>query len=126
MHFFLDIVAGAVTGILTGFGIGGGTLLILYLTMFRGTDQLAAQGINLLYFFPTAISALISHIKHRRIVWHAVLFAAGAGSLSTVAAALFASHLDTTLLRRIFGCFVIIIGVTELFEKKGNNNKTER
>ncbi len=118
MQFFLDVLAGAATGIITGFGIGGGTLLILYLTMLRGTDQLAAQGINLIYFLPSAACALISHIKNRRVIWRAVLFCALPGALTTIAAALFAAHLDIGILRRVFGGFLILVGVSELFKKK--------
>lgn len=125
MQFVFDMLAGAVTGIITGFGIGGGTLLILYLTMFRGTSQLAAQGINLLYFIPTAGCALISHIKGKRIVWRAVIFAAIAGAVTTIAAALIAARLDMTLLRRIFGAFLLIVGISELFNKQ-KDEKTER
>ena len=54
MGFFGGVIAGALTGIITGFGIGVGTLLILYLRMFGGISQLEAQGIQLLYFIPTA------------------------------------------------------------------------
>lgn len=122
MQFLFDMLAGAITGIITGFGIGGGTLLILYLTMFRDTAQLAAQGINLLYFIPTAGCALVSHIKNKRIVWRAVIFAAGAGVVTTILAALVAARIDMTLLRRIFGGFLIIVGLSELF----NKNKGER
>lgn len=125
MQFVLDMLAGAVTGIITGFGIGGGTLLILYLTMFRGTSQLAAQGINLLYFMPTAGCALVSHIKGKRVVWRAVSFAALSGAITTIAAALIAARLDMTLLRRIFGAFLLVVGISELFNKQ-KNEKTEQ
>ena len=118
MQFALDMLAGAASGIITGFGIGGGTLLIIYLTMFRGTSQLAAQGINLLYFIPTAGCALVSHIKNKRIIWRAVIFAASAGVITTIAAALIAAKLDITLLRRFFGGFLLIVGLSELFGKK--------
>lgn len=114
MQFFLDTLAGAVTGVITGFGIGGGTLLILWLTMARGMDQLAAQGINLLYFLPSAVCALVSHIKNRRVLWRAVIFATVAGVPVTVFAAFFAAGIDTSVLRRIFGGFLIAVGISEL------------
>lgn len=117
LQFLLDALAGAVTGIITGFGIGGGTLLILYLTMLRDVSQLAAQGINLLYFIPTAASALVSHIKNKRIVWRVAIISASAGIITTVAASIFASKLDTELLRRFFGGFLLIVGISELFRK---------
>lgn len=117
IQFFFDALAGAVTGVITGFGIGGGTLLILWLTMVRGTDQIAAQGINLLYFLPSAACALVSHIKNRRVLWRAVFFAAVAGAPVTVFAALFAAGIDTSVLRRIFGGFLIVVGISELLRK---------
>ena len=114
MQFFLDALAGFATGVVTGFGIGGGTLLVLWLTMVRNTDQLAAQGINLLYFLPSAVCALVSHVKNRRVLWRAVIFCTLAGVPVTVLAALFAAGVDTSLLRRIFGGFLIAVGVSEL------------
>ena len=123
MEFFGNLLAGTVTGIITGFGIGGGTLLILYLTMFKGTPQLDAQGINLIYFLPTAGSALVSHIKSGRIKLSPVLFAAIPGTVAAIVAAIFAAKLDMTILRRIFGGFLIIVGISELFCKKEKRNE---
>ena len=124
MEFFGNLLAGTVTGIITGFGIGGGTLLILYLTMFKGTSQLDARGINLIYFLPTAGSALVSHIKSGRIKLSPVLFAAIPGTAAAIIAAIFATRLDVAILRRIFGGFLIIVGISELFCKKEKKNDT--
>ncbi|MDR1065310.1 MAG: sulfite exporter TauE/SafE family protein, partial [Oscillospiraceae bacterium] len=59
MSFALAVLAGAVTGALSSWGIGGGTLLVLYMSSFTDMRQQTAQGINLLYFLPTAIAALV-------------------------------------------------------------------
>lgn len=56
--------AGLITGVLSGFGVGGGTLLLIYMTTFAGVPQTLAQGINLLYFLPTAVMALPAHVKN--------------------------------------------------------------
>ena len=58
------LLAGFLTGILSGFGVGGGTLLLVYMTAVAGLDQHLAQGINLLYFLPAALLALPSHVKN--------------------------------------------------------------
>ena len=58
MGWLLSLAAGAVTGVLSAFGIGGGSLLLIYLTAFAALDQHQAQGINLLYFLPAAAAAL--------------------------------------------------------------------
>ena len=62
--WLLPLLAGGVTGVLSAFGIGGGSLLLIYLTSFAALDQHQAQGINLLYFLPAAAAALPSHAKN--------------------------------------------------------------
>ena len=57
----MPLLAGVGCGVLSAWGIGGGTLLLLVMTLVFGVDQTAAQGINLLYFLPTAAMGLIWH-----------------------------------------------------------------
>lgn len=115
MQFFGDAIVGAVTGVITGFGVGGGTILVLYLVLFSGKSQVEAQGINLLYFIPCAVLALVSHIKNKRVNVRAALIAGGVGVVAAVISASFAMKIETELLRRIFGGFLIAIGISELF-----------
>lgn len=115
--WFTAALAGAVTGILSGFGVGGGTLLLIYMTAFAGMDQHLAQGINLLYFLPTAATALPSHVKNGYIDKKAAKPAILAGLAGTSVAAWVATGLDVSLLRRFFGGYLIYIGTKELFRK---------
>ena len=78
--FWSSALAGLVCGVLSGLGIGGGTLLMVWMTALAGLEQRTAQGINLLYFLPTAVCALLFHIKNRLIRWDIVLPAALAGA----------------------------------------------
>ena len=57
MGWLIALLAGTITGILSAFGIGGGSLLLIYLTSFAAIDQHQAQGINLLYFLPAAAAS---------------------------------------------------------------------
>lgn len=116
--WIIAALAGAVTGILSGFGIGGGTLLLIYMTAFAGVDQHLAQGINLLYFLPTAATALPSHLKNGFVEKKTAVPAIIAGLAGTAVAAWIATALDVDLLRRFFGAYLIYIGVRELFRKK--------
>lgn len=116
--WFWAALAGAATGILSGFGVGGGTLLLIWLTAFAGMEQTLAQGINLLYFLPAAATALPSHIKNGYIQWRAALPAIAAGLVSTALSAWAATALDVALLRKSFGIFLLYIGFSELFRKK--------
>ena len=117
MTAFWNFVVGLLTGVLSGFGIGGGALLILYLTSFAGVNQYVAGGINLLYFLFCAPAALISHIRNRLIDGRTVLWCTAAGVVTSLLAAWIAGMMDVRLLRRIFGVFLLYIGVRELRSK---------
>lgn len=108
-------IVGLVCGVLSGLGIGGGTLLMVYLTAMAGMEQTTAQGINLLYFLPTAACALILHAKNRLLRLRIILPAAIVGSLCAIGASLLATTIDTEFLRRLFGGFLLIVGIKELF-----------
>ncbi len=113
----INPLVGFLTGIISGFGVGGGSLLVLYLTVFGGVDQYTAGGINLLYFTGCAPAALVSHIRNKRIVWRAVLPCLLTGVPLSVLAALVSGTLDVTLLHKAFGVVLLYIGIKELFTK---------
>ena len=96
----IEFLVGLLTGVLSGFGIGGGSLLILYLTGVAGVNQYVAGGINLLYFLFCAPAALISHIKNRLIDTKTVIWCTAAGILTSLLAAWVAGMIEVTLLRR--------------------------
>ena len=114
MEWITAALAGAITGVLSGFGIGGGSLLLIYMTSFAGVEQNLAQGINLLYFLPTAATALPAHVKNGYIENAALLPAILAG---TALAAWAATAMEVGMLRKCFGVFLLVIGVRELFRK---------
>lgn len=114
----LDVLIGFLTGIVSGFGVGGGSLLVLYLTVFGGVDQYTAGGVNLFYFTGCAPAALVSHIRNKRIVWRAVWLCLVTGIPLSVLAALLSSHLDVSLLRKGFGFVLLYIGIKEILSKK--------
>ncbi len=116
--WLLPVLAGAATGVLSGFGVGGGSLLLIYMTSFAGVPQTLAQGINLLYFLPTAGAALPSHFKNGYVEKAALAPAILAGLAGTALAAWAATSIDTDLLRRCFGIFLLIIGLRELFRRE--------
>ena len=122
----LSAVAGLLCGILSGFGIGGGSLLMVWMTAALSMQQTQAQGINLLYFLPTAVLALVFHAKNRQIVWQAVWPAVLAGLCSAAAGAILAQHVPDTLLRRLFGCFLILVGAEEIFFRSKKADSSDR
>ena len=114
---WLSILAGAACGVLSGFGIGGGSLLMVYMTALLHMEQRTAQAINLLFFLPTAAASLIFHVKGRQVQWRATIPAVLAGLVAAAGSAWAATMLDAALLRRIFGVFLLFVGVSELLKK---------
>lgn len=117
LTFMIAAVAGLLTGIISGFGIGGGTILMVYLTAMAGVAQRTAQGINLLYFLPTSAAALILHSKNHYIEWKTVIPAVLAGCLTAGVLSFVATQMDLGLLKKLFGGFLILTGLSELFKK---------
>ena len=109
----LGVLAGLVCGILSGLGVGGGSVLMVWLTAVLGLEQRTAQGINLLYFLPTALASLFFHIKNRYVDWHAAIPAAICGCAAAVLGAILAQRIDTEILRKLFGTFLLIVAVME-------------
>ena len=115
--WIIPFLCGLGASILSAWGVGGGTLLLLVMTLFLDIDQRTAQGINLLYFLPAAATALPAHIKNGYIDGKTVWPAALAGLAGTALAAWLATGLDVELLRRCFGGFLLVVGLRELFAK---------
>ena len=64
-----EVITGIISGTISGTGMGGGTILILVLSIFLGVEQHTAQATNLVFFVPTSISAIIVSIKSKLIEW---------------------------------------------------------
>ena len=62
-----EIIIGLISGIVTGTGMGGGTVLILLLIALMGIEQHIAQATNLIFFIPTTIVATIANLKNKLI-----------------------------------------------------------
>ena len=117
-EWILALAVGAATGVLSGFGVGGGTLLLVYMTAFAGVEQRLAQGINLLYFLPTAAAALPAHFKNGQVEKAVLRPAILAGLASAALGAWAASAMDPALLKKCFGVFLVVIGTRELLQKE--------
>ena len=121
--WILPLIVGAATGVLSGFGVGGGTLLLVYMTAFAGVEQRLAQGINLLYFLPAGLLALPAHVKNGYIETPVLLPAIGAGLACAALAAWAATAMEVELLRKLFGAFLIVVGLMELFTKPDSRSR---
>ena len=109
--------------------MGGGTILILLLSIFMNLEQHVAQATNLIFFIPTAITSVVIGIKNKNInvkdVWLIVI----SGIVGAIISANISSNLNVNLLRKMFGAFLLIIAIYEIYScfnvhiknKKGHN-----
>ena len=102
------------TGILSSWGVGGGTLLLVCMTLFLGVGYREAQAVNLLFFLPTAGISLFFHRKNGFLEKDAWRQAAVPGTAASLAGALAALAVDVSLLRKPFGLFLLYSGVSML------------
>ncbi len=114
------------TGIFASLGVGGGMILIIYLTVFGGFDQLAAQGINLIYFIPIAALSVIIHSKNKLIEWKKIVHSIIIGIAFAAAGTYAAEHIGSPALKKIFAIFILFIGVKELLFSKSTNSFSEK
>jgi uncharacterized membrane protein YfcA len=105
------LLAGLFSGILGGMGLGGGGVLILYLTLFTETKQLTAQGINLLFFIPTGILAVVIYAFKNQIKWKIVLKFALWGVIGSIIGITLADYLGGDITQKIFGILLIVMGI---------------
>lgn len=115
--WLLPLAVGMGTGILSAWGVGGGTLLLLVMTLFLGVDPAAARGINLLYFLPTAGVGLLFHRKSGLLDRAALRQAVPWWLLTAAGGAWLSAAVDTALLRKPFGVYLLVTGVMLLVKR---------
>lgn len=120
--FPIALLVSTVLGFLSGLGIGGGSLLILWLTLALGMDQSAARGINLLFFLPAAAIACVFRCRQGVVPFRRILPAMLAGSLAAALGSWLSLGLDTGLLKKLFGGLLLLTGLRELLYRPRKPN----
>jgi len=114
-HLAFSIAAAFGAGALGAMGLGGGGILVIYLTLVVGMPQLQAQGVNLLFFLPCAAISLIINAKRKLIDWRNALWIALGGLPATLLGIWLSDIIDARWIGYIFAGLLIFIGVRELF-----------
>lgn len=112
---YLAFPVAAVLGFLAGLGVGGGSLLMLWLTAVVNMDYSVARTVNLLFFLPSALIATLFHKKQGSVDIRKVLPAIICACIAAAILSYIGKHIDTTLLKKLFGGVLIITGLRELF-----------
>lgn len=111
----LETLIGFISGIVSGTGMGGGTILILCLSIFLGINQKTAQATNLTFFIPTSIAAIYINMKQKNINIKLAKQIIFWGIIGTIIGALIAQKINVTVLKKMFGIFLAIIAIHEIY-----------
>ena len=113
--FPVILIVGTLLGFLSGLGIGGGSLLIIWLSVILGMDHNSARSINLLFFLPSALIACIFRWKQGAIQWKKILPAMVSGCIAAALFSWLGGMFQIELLKKLFGGLLILTGLRELF-----------
>ena len=110
-----EILIGTISGFISGMGMGGGTILILCLSMFMNIEQHIAQATNLVFFIPTSIIAIVTNIKQKNIDFKVGIPIAISGIIGAIIGAIYASKTNVKDLKKYFGVFIGLIAIWEIY-----------
>ena len=122
----ISLISAFIVSILSGLGVGGGGLFVIYLALFTDIPQLQIQGINLAFFLFSSTASLLVHLTKRKIFISAVVIMSLFGIAGAVLGSLISTKIDQELLRKIFGAMLIVSGIISLKNCFCNTKKREK
>ena len=114
----INFLCGVVSGVFTGFGLGGGIFLIMLLGWVSSFSQLEIQSINLIYYIPTAMFSVWVYSKNKNVDFKVGMNFIIIGSVAAIVGAKIANSMDVLVLRKLFALYLIGIGVYFLLSVK--------
>ena len=118
VEWIVPFLAALGTGVLSAWGVGGGTLLLVVMTLLLGVGHREAQAVNLLFFLPTAAASLFFHREKGFLDKESFKQAAIPGVAASLAGAAVSMAVDVTLLRKPFGVFLLYSGASMLWSAR--------
>ena len=111
---YIHLLVGFLAGFLGAIGVGGGSGLMIYLTLFLQTPQLKAQGINLVFFLPCALVGILFHIKNKLIDFRKAIPFILCGIAGVLIGAFMHRWVSGEILSKVFGAFIIVIALLQI------------
>jgi uncharacterized membrane protein YfcA len=106
------VISGAVVGFLAGFlGVGGGFMIVPSLVLFLHIPIKSATGTSLLVIAINSALALFGHRHTLQVDWTLLLELMAPALLATYLGVKLTEILSAQQLRKVFGVFVILLGV---------------
>ncbi len=113
--FLISFLIATILGFLAGMGVGGGSLLLLWLTQVVRIKQAQARIINLLFFLPAALVATCFRKKEKTIDVRTTGTAALIGCCAALIFTLISRRIDVGILKKLLGGLLILTGAREIF-----------
>ena len=123
MDILIYIIAGFLSGAVGSLGVGGGGVLIVFLTLFLEYSRDEAAVMNLIFFIPIALLSVIIYLKQKQIDVKRAVGLALSGLLGSVLGVYLSGVIETSLLSKIFGGILIAISIKTLFSKTPEKEK---
>lgn len=114
----IKMFVGLLSGITASMGLGGGFILMIYLTTIAGIDQMDAQGMNILFFLPIALISICMHIKNKLIDTKPLASSMIFGVVGVFVGIGVAFLFQVYWISKLFALLLLIFGIKELFHKK--------
>lgn len=118
--FIFQTAVGIVLGTLSGLGVGGGSLLLLWLTLVTGLPQSDARIINLLFFIPSALISCLFRWKQGVLRPGAAVIPIAAGLAGAYLGTRIGAGMDLTWSRKLLGVCFVLCGLREVFYRPRN------
>ena len=122
----INILFAILSGIISGIGMGGGTVLIFLLTTFSGVSQHMAQGANLIFFIPTCIVSIFINLKNKNIDIKTAVVVIISGIIGAVIGSKLSLIIDAKNLKKYFGIFLLLITIYEIYSLIKSNIKSKK
>jgi len=117
VRWIFEIIIGMLSGVISGLGMGGGTVLIMLMSYFFDYPQQMLQSINLLYYIPTTLVAGFVYAKKKYIDYKVGFFIIITALIGAYIGSKIAINIDTNLLRKIFATYLVATGIIFLLKK---------
>ena len=122
----INILFAVLSGIISGIGMGGGTVLIFLLTTFSGVSQHMAQGANLIFFIPTCIVSIFINLKNKNIDIKTAVVVIISGIIGAIIGAKLSFIINAKNLKKYFGIFLLLITIFEIYSLIKSNIKSKK
>ena len=122
------IIVSLISSLVSGMGVGGGSIFILLSTILNLFSHKEAQSYNLIMFITVGIFATISNIKNKNFDKNILKKIFVPVIIGSICGSLLVKHLDEKILKYIFYVFMLLIGIYEIISslkniiKAKNNN----